>query len=100
MALFESVGRTVVRSAASAGPLDLVSWNSEDVFFTQVKRATSTATYASAKSKAKKGFMETIFPESVIVECWIYHEHGWRVLEWIEGEFISKPTPGWAQHGR
>ena len=68
----EALGYTVVRSAGSKGPFDLVAIGENDIRLIQVKKATA--------SKGERGKMGDILaPRCCRKELWERLPHGWKV---------------------
>ena len=72
-------GCTVVRSAGSKTPYDLIAWTRGEISFIQVKRSTTTPTVAEIRSQCKKDLDQiaaTQFPRRSHVQLWVYVSRG------------------------
>jgi hypothetical protein len=93
--LLQEKGYSVVRSAGSKTPFDLIAWNSEDLFFLQIKR---TATPPSAKGignrykkEIEKG-EQTQRPGRSRFQLWVMvPKYGWWRYEILPGGLMEVP---------
>lgn len=89
-ALLEAQGYTVIRSAASKTPIDLVAWRDSDIRLIQVKRASNRGILSDAKYHFKKDAAAIVWPQDVPVQMWVYCEAEWQVYDLIDGELVKK----------
>jgi hypothetical protein len=84
----EAAGYTVMRSAASAGPLDLLAWGDEGCRGIQVKsggRAWSNVT--ESRSRVKASLSAVARPSNMTYELWIWYERKWLKYTLVQGEW-------------
>jgi len=77
--ILKEMGCTVVRSAGSKTPYDLIAWTKEEIYFIQVKRITKVPTVEEIRSLFKKDLNQiavTQFPRRSHVQLWVYVPRG------------------------
>ncbi len=94
MRLLEVHGYIVMRSAASAGPVDLIAWNSTERLNIQVKRARSRHVLSDAKRMALREFRSAPWLPDDLVQLWVYGpENSWLRWDYILDDhcLLAKP---------
>ena len=86
--LLEAKGYTVVRSAASGSPIDLVAMTEGRVRLIQVKRCTTRASVYTAISKTKKSFRESPLFSTPVIVTYDF---------WSQWTGAPPPPPDWAE---
>ena len=78
--LLEGRGYTVVRSAASKGPVDLVAWNGDGLKLVQVKSG-----QARPSAAERAAFLLVCIPANATREFWVFRDRCVvPTIEWIE----------------
>lgn len=89
-AQLEAAGYTVMRSAASAGPLDLLAWGKDGCRGIQVKSGgTIWKNVTESRSRVKAALRPVARPENMSYELWVWYERKWLKYNLVGDEWTD-----------